>query len=165
MRNGRLLSVALAASLFWAAVPSSASQQPGVRGGGFIRDAVDRSKTTLTISGHDNLVLGEAGQAQYVRHTPGSKANPVHIHLDCVAVDVTSPVASAVGIGSDGSPYLAVVWDNGQGKKAPLKDAFVAVQTSMPEYVENMVDCIAGLVPLDVQGGVIKGGNFQVSSI
>lgn len=139
--------------LLAAVVPAAAAPKAGVHGGGFIK-GFDKSKTTLTISAFDDLVLGDSGQAQLVRHVPGSKANPVHITLQCVNVVESTAIAS--GFGADGSMYLVVVKDNGQGQDTP--DAFAVTQ-----FLGAPVYCLGGLIPTDIRLGLIQGGNYQVT--
>ena len=157
MIRSRIALVAALAGLLTAAMPASAElarPQAGVHGGGFIK-GLDKSKTTLTISAFDDLVLGDKGQAQLVRHTPGGKAHPVHVTLQCV--NVFGSTAVAAGFGTDGAMYLIVVQDNGQGQSIP--DAFAVVQAlGAPIY------CIGGIVPADARLGPIQGGNFQVTN-
>lgn len=142
---GSMFAVALAAA------PSSAAALARVTGGGFIRSS-DKTKTTLTISATDDQIFGDKGQAQLVRHTPGTKANAVHITLHCV--HITGSSAIAAGVGADGNVYLIGIQDNGQGKDSP--DAFVVVQDTLA-----LVKCLGGL-PTDVRLGTIHGGNYQV---
>lgn len=139
-----------------AALPASAAVNAAsarVTGGGFIK-ALDKGKTTLTITGTDGEFLDDKGQAQLVRHTPGSKAKPVHITLTCVHVADSTAIAS--GFGSDGRMYLIVVEDNGEGQSTP--DAFAVV-----ELLGAPIFCLGGIVPTDLRVGTIQGGNFQVS--
>ena len=153
MTRLRLAIATALIALLAAVMPASAAPKPGVHGGGFIK-GVDNSKTTLSISAFDDLVLGDSGQAQLVRHTPGSKADPVHITLQCVNVLGSTAIAS--GFGADGSMYLVVVKDNGEGKDYP--DAF-----AVTEFLGAPLYCLGGLVPVDISLGPIDGGNFQVS--
>ena len=150
----RISALVLSALLAVSATPAVGADAPGVRGGGFLR-AADKTKTTLTISATDEGVLGDKGQAQFVRHTPGSAANPVHINILCT--NVVSSLAIASGFGSDGRMYLIVVKDNGEGQASPDQFAVVESLTALPA-------CMTGIVPTDVRLGDIAGGNFQVFS-
>lgn len=154
MARFRVVIATALISLVAAAMPAAAEPKAGIHGGGFLKGP-DGSKTTLSISAFDDLVLGDKGQAQLVRHVPGSKANPVHITLGCV--NVLGSTGIAAGFGADGKMYLVVVKDNGQGQAAP--DAFAVV-----EMLGAPVYCLGGLVPTDVRLGLIQGGNFQVTS-
>lgn len=138
-----------------AALPAAGATPAGVKGGGFYRDP-DKAKTTLTVSATDDgTILTDEGEAQFIRQTPGTRANAVHISLQCV--HVAGSTAVAAGLGADGRMYLIVVKDNGQGGSIP--DAFAVVELAIaPAY------CLGGIVPTDVRLGFIEGGNFQVSS-
>lgn len=155
MKVSRLIGVIAAVALMGTATPASSSLLAGgVKGGGFLRQP-DQTKATLAISGADGGVVGDSGQAQFVRHKPGSPANAIHINLLCV--NVIDSVAISSGLGSDGRIYLVVVKDNGQGQDE-------ADEMAVVEMVAAHSFCLTGTVPTSGVAGSIQGGNFQVFS-
>lgn len=154
MRKLRVVAVGSLLALVVAASPSSAAPPAGVKGGGFLRDAAN-SKTTLTINATDDMILGDRGQARFMRHTPGSRPDSVHITVQCV--QVVDSTALAAGFGSDGNMYLIAVKDNGQGHGK--RDEFAVVETALA-----VVQCLSSGVPISASLGSVQGGNYQVSS-
>jgi hypothetical protein len=133
---------------------AQATPRPGVKGAGFTR-AADRTKTMLSITAFDQGLTGDFGQAQLVRHKPGSKATPVHISLDCVAVADSTAFAS--GTGSDGNGYLIVIRDNGEGQEDPDELGITGI-------LGTPVSCMTAGLSGEGAMGTIDGGNFQVFS-
>lgn len=149
-----ILAAAAAAALLSVLPAAASAPAPGVKGGGFIRGD-DRAKTLLTITASDNGPTGDAGQATVVRHSPGSKARATTVELDCV--NVIESTAYASGMGSDGTAYLIVVQDNGEG--AGSADEF-----GVTELAGATLSCLSGGLVQQGVMGTISGGNFQVFS-
>lgn len=150
----RTFAAAAAVAVLSSLPAAAAAPAPGVKGGGFIRDA-DKSKTLLTIAASDNGAVGDTGQATIVRHKPGSKADATTVQLDCV--NVVGSTAYASGMGRDGQTYLIVVRDNGESGGSG--DEF-----GVTELAGASLSCLSGGLVQQGVVGTITGGNFQVFS-
>ena len=152
---GRVGAVAIvsALSLGLLAPEAGAAVNGTVHGGGFIRDAGE--KTQLSVSGVDDSDE-DSGRANYLVHEPGSKPAHEKLTLDCLQVSGNRAYGS--GENRDGDRFYLVVEDNGEPGRD--NDEFGIAGDSIERFAAYLIGFKCGAI--DVSTSPISGGNYQV---